>query len=214
MMNAKFFTTRQHCGSPSSCPMIPNPNHPSNDQRLFLPPQKGHHLRTARRGAAIPDSQFTASSPLSFSLCPLGRCGWKPKSSLGLPEEERRVRGRRPPPNRTCYCYTHAPTHAHARRAVHRSSCRSLARHSRRAALSPEREREERERERGELYTRDGASAFFLPTGASAVALNRRSEAAPQRVTAAASCQLAAERERERERGERAKSTLIFPFGR
>ena len=162
MMNAKFFTTRQHCGSPSSCPMIPNPNHPSNDQRLFLPPQKGHHLRTARRGAAIPDSQFTASSPLSFSLCPLGRCGWKPKSSLGLPEEERRVRGRRPPPNRTCYCYTHAPTHAHARRAVHRSSCRSLARHSRRAALSPEREREEREREREreESSTRETALAL------------------------------------------------------
>ena len=156
MMNAKFFTTRQHCGSPSSCPMIPNPNHPSNDQRLFLPPQKGHHLRTARRGAAIPDSQFTASSPLSFSLCPLGRCGWKPKSSLGLPEEERRVRGRRPPPNRTCYCYTHAPTHAHARRAVHRSSCRSLARHSRRAALSPEREREREERERERERERRG----------------------------------------------------------
>ena len=122
---------------------LPSVQFQSNDQRLFLPPQKGYHLRSALR-SQTPTALAVAGStdfiaPLSVST--------RQMCSLGLPEEERRgAGGGRPPPNSTCY--THARTHAGSRSPLLSAVRRSLARSVGAAVVqrSPQREGEREER--------------------------------------------------------------------
>ena len=184
----------------------------STDQRLFLPPRKSHHLPCAGRSGPTPLSNTpTPTGPIPHPLCPsvsIRQMWMEHGSARSICRKSRGRRGQRgggrPPPQPNCTCYTHeAPAqrrYVHARSPLLPSPPDRVAGRSRplpggallSALPSPER--------RGELYTRDGGSAFLLPTGAAA--RNRRSERESDRgraVTAAAterraSCQRAAER--------------------